>query len=438
MKKQQGLSVIRQNAAGIDIASKMHYVAVRPDCCEQPIRSFGTFTRDLYELRDWLLTCKVDSVAMEATGIYWVSLFLILEEAGLEVLLVNARTAKNVSGRKTDVKDAEWLRQLHSYGLLSASFQPDGFTRKLRSYMRHRKNLLEMAATHIRMMQKAMEQMNIKLTNVIADITGKSGQAIIRAILNGERDPQALVQLLDGRIKRSREEIALSLQGIWKEEHVFELRQSFELYHTYRQKVVECDEQIRRHVATKVTCTIAVASMPTKSRSNKNNLHFEAESVLKDLTGTDLTTVFGITATNALQILSETGTDMNKWPTVKHFTSWLNLAPNNKTTGGKVINTRITPKNNKAGQIFRMAAFAIQRSDNWLAHFYKRIKSRHGAAKAITATARKLAVIFYKLIKDRVAFQPITSEAYFEAFKQRQLQRLERQAKALGLSLKPI
>lgn len=438
MKKKSGFPVLYPNAAGIDISSREHYVAVNPQSDEYPVRCFGSYTDDLYALRDWLFSCSVDTVAMEATGIYWVSLYLILEEAGLQVFLVNAKHVKNVSGKKSDVKDAEWIRQLHSCGLLKGSFQPDTFTRTLRSYMRHRKNLIEMSATHIRMMQKAMEQMNIKLQNVIADITGKSGQAIIRAILNGERKPEVLVELLDGRIKKSKEEIARSLNGFWKEEHVFELSQSFELYHDYREKIIECDERIKEHLKKIVTTEDPQMINPARSRSNKNSLHFDATQILQKITGTDVTELCGITATNAMEILSETGTDMSKWPTVKNFTAWLNLAPNNKISGGKLLSSRIAKKKNKAGQVFKMAAFAVQRSNNWLALFYHRIKSRGGTAKAITATARKIAVIFYKLMKEKLSFKPLSKDLYTEALKQKQVTNLKRQAGKLGLALVPV
>lgn len=437
MKKKTGFPILYPNAAGIDIASREHYVAVNPQSCQNPIRAFGGYTEDLYVIRDWLINCKVDTVAMEATGIYWVNLFLILEGAGLKVFLVNARTVKNVSGKKSDVKDAEWIRQLHSCGLLSASFQPDEFTRKLRSYMRHRKNLTEMSATHILMMQKAMEQMNIKLHNVIADITGKSGQAIINAIINGERDRQKLVDLLDVRIKKSKTEVAKSLHGFWKEEHLFELQQSFDLFKIYRQKIIECDQQIYNHVSKNNKAPEPTMINPEKSRSNKNNLHFDATEILKQIIGTDITEIFGITASNAIEIISETGTDMNKWPTAKCFTSWLNLAPNNKISGGKLLSSRRPKKKNKAGQVFKMAAYAIQRSNNWLAHFYHRIKRKSGPGKAITATARKIAVIFYKLIKEKQTFQPISPEVYLETLKERQTRKIILQAQKLGLVLQP-
>lgn len=437
-EKKNVFPVIAPDAAGIDISSKEHFVAVNPASASPAIRCFGAFTEDLYAIVKWLKECKVKTIAMEATGIYWVSLFLVLEEVGFEVLLVNARHVKNVRGKKTDVSDAEWIRQLHSCGLLSASFQPDTWTRTLRTYMRHRKNLIEMAATHIRMMQKAMEQMNIKLQHVIADITGKSGQAIIGAILQGERNAENLVLLLDGRIKANRDEVKRSLQGIWKEENIFELQQSFELYHFYRSKIVECDSQIKNILYQKADLPEqGSASKKEHVKSNKNNLTFDAKDVLQQITGTDLTEIFGINDNTAMEILSETGFDMSKWPTAKHFTSWLNLAPNNKISGGKVLSSRIAKKKNRAGQVFKLAAYAVQRSKNWLALFYHRIKSKGGVRKAITATARKIAVIFYKMLKDKLMFQPTNTDAYMESFKEKQIKKLQKQAKSLGLMLTP-
>lgn len=437
MKKKSGFPVLYPNAAGIDIASREHYVAVNPEADENSIRAFGCFTEDLYAIAQWLTRCKVDTVAMEATGIYWVSLYLVLEEAGFNVVLVNAKHVKNVSGKKSDVKDAEWIRQLHSCGLLSSGFQPDNFIRTLRVLMRHRKNLIDMGATHIRMMQKAMEQMNIKLQNVIADITGKSGQAIIAAILDGEYRPEVLVQLLDGRVKASKETVIKSLKGVWKEENLFELQQSFQLYNTYQQKIHECDEKIKAHLKTRVHTAEPMMIKKKKAKNNKNNLSFDATEILSQITGVDLTQIFGITDTNAIEIISEVGLDMSKWQTAKHFTAWLNLAPNNKISGGKVLSSRTQKKRNVAGQIFKMAAFAVQRSKNWLAIFYHRIKSRSGAARAVTATARKIAVIFYKLLKEKIEFAPPSIEQYAEVIRERQVKKLKQQASRLGLTLVP-
>lgn len=432
-KKAKAFPILYPNAAGIDISSKEHYVAVNPDRSDTPIRSFGAFTEDLHELANWLRQCSVTTVAMEATGIYWVSLYLVLEDAGFEVVLVTAKHVKNVRGKKTDVSDAEWIRQLHSCGLLSASFQPDTFTRKLRTYMRHRKNLIEMSATHIRMMHKALEQMNIKVQHVIADITGKSGQEIIKAMVSGERDAKTLADLCDRRVKASKESIIKSLEGVWKEEHIFELEQSYTLFHTYHEKIQECDRQIEKHLLEK---SGGIAHQgKQKFKTNKNNLNFESVEILKSIIGTDLTEIYGITTTNAVEIISEVGLNMGKWPTVKHFTSWLNLAPNNKISGGRVLNSRIPKKKNNAGQFFKLAAFAIQRSKNWLATFYHRIKARRGTGKAVIATARKIASIFYKLVKDKVAFVPIPLEKYSAGFREYQIRKLKRQAQTLGYQL---
>ncbi len=435
MAEKKSFPILYPNAAGIDISSKEHYVAINPSVSDNPIRAFGSFTEDPRAIVSFLKESGVDTVAMEATGIYWISLFLVLEEAGFDVILVTAKHVKNVRGKKTDMSDAEWIRQLHSCGLLSASFQPDRFTRTLRSYMRHRKNLVEMSATHIRMMHKALEQMNIKLQHVITDIMGKSGQLIIQSIINGERDAERLATFCEKRIRADkRPAIIKSLQGIWKEEHVFELRQSYEIYHYYRARIRECDKQIEA-LLLEEPATANVEEKKVYAKSNKNNLGFDATEALRQMTGTDLTQIFGITSTNALEIISEIGLDMNKWPTVKHFTSWLNLAPNNKISGGKLLSSRIQKKKNAASQIFRFAAFAVQRSKNWLALFYHRIKAKAGTPKAIVATARKIAVIFYKMMKEKVSFNPTPIEAYSQGFKEAQIKRLKHKAKALGLSL---
>lgn len=432
---KKAFPILNPDAAGIDIASKEHFVAVNPNSSSEPIRCFGSFTQDLNAIASWLKECNVNTVAMEATGIYWISLFLILEEAGFDVVLVTAKHVKNVRGKKTDVIDAEWIRQLHSCGLLSASFQPDSFTRKLRTFMRHRKNLVEMAATHTRMMQKALEQMNIKLQHCIADITGKSGMLVIKAILEGERDPVKLASFCDGRIRKSKKEnIIKSLEGFWKEEHIFELEQSHDLYQSYQAKIRDCDAQIEG-LLREQTGIDKIPDEKIKAKSNKNNLNFNAKPLLNKLTGTDLSEIFGITETNALDIISEVGLDMSKWPTVKHFTSWLNLAPNNKISGGKIISSRIQKKKNRANQIFKMAAYAVQRSKHWLATFFRRIKAKKGTPWAVVATARKIAIIFYKMMRDKVKFNPIPLDSYMDEFKSYQLIKLKRQAKKLGLQL---
>ena len=436
MKTKKAFKIIHPYAAGIDIASKEHFVAVNPELEDEPIQSFGAHTEDLYALSKWLKKCKVDTVAMEDTGIYWVSLFLILEEAGFDVVLVNARHVKNVHGKKTDVKDAEWIRQLHSCGLLSSSFQPDNYTRTLRSYVRHRKNLTDMAATHKNRMHKALELMNIKVQHVITDITGKSGQEIIRGIINGERNPELLAKYCDGRIKKSKKpEIIKSLLGVWKDEHIFELRQSFDLYYIYQKMINECSVKIDALLKQKLAEDIQSVQVQPQLQEPQMS---DPKDVLKSILGVDITACYGLTEKNSVEILSEIGFNVHKWPTAKHFTSWLNLAPNNKITGGKVIKTRRDKKRNYAGQLFKIAANSIQRSDHWLAHFYRRIKARSGAGKANVATARKLAVIFYNMLKHKMEFNPLPNAEYIKRQNQQQLKRMNKQAVRLGMILVPI
>jgi transposase len=285
------------------------------------------------------------------------------------------------------------------------------------------------------MMHKALEQMNIKLQHVISDITGKSGQEIIKASIRGERNPTELCTYCDKRIRpEKKEDIIKSLNGVWKEEHIFELEQSYTLYNFYHEKIKECDLQIENHLREKSGVdSFEVVKM--KAKSNKNNLNFNAKEILEQLTGTDLSEIFGITESNAIEIISEVGLDMNKWPTVKHFTSWLNLAPNNKISGGKILSSRISKKKNNAGQVFKMAAFAVQRSKNWLALFYHRIKAKRGTSKAVVATARKIAAIFYKLLKERIKFNPIPIDKYMDGFKEARIRKIKRQAENFGLQI---
>lgn len=434
MKRE--LKVLRPNAAGIDVASEIHYVAVPDDRSELSVRSFGSFTSDIHEMAQWLKSCSIDTVAMESTGIYWIQLFLILEEYGIEVFLVNARHVKNVSGRKSDVQDCQWIQQLHSYGLLNASFQPNNITRELRTYLRHRKSLTESYSQQILLMQKAFEQMNIKLHNVLSDICGKSGQRIILAILSGELNPERLVALVDPKVKASREDIVKSLTGIWREEHLFELKQAYELYLIFKKKIQECDIQIERTLTKMENDLDNTEDCNIKRRVySQNRLSFNGTQYLYKILGVDITKVFGISELTALDIISETGIDMSKWYTRKHFTSWLNLAPNNRVSGGKLLRPKKTKKRNKAGQAFMMAAYSLQRSNHWLGQYYRRIKSRSGPQIAIKATARKLAIIFYEMIKNKVEFNPIPLKEYEENYKRLKLKRLTVQASQLGFKL---
>ncbi|HEX2396392.1 MAG TPA: IS110 family transposase [Bacteroidales bacterium] len=437
---KDGFKIVNPNAAGIDIASQMHYVAVPADRDVQAVRKFGSFTKDLHEIARWLKQCNIDTVAMESTGIYWIQLYLILEEYGFDVYLVNARHIKNVTGRKSDVLDCQWILQLHTYGLLSASFQPENLTRELRSYMRHRKNLTQSYASQVQLMQKAFEQMNIKLHNVITDITGKTGQNIIKSILAGERNPTILAQLTDIHVKKSKDEIIKSLQGNWRDENLFELKQSYELFLIFKEKINECDFQIQKVLEKIQNSSDLPKGSSNKIRGvyNKNRFNFNATNYLINILGTDVTQIFGISELLATEIISETGIDMSKWPSKKHFTSWLNLVPNNRVSGGKLLKPKKVKKKNKAGQAFLMAAYALQRSNHWLGEFYRRLKSRNGPVIATKATARKIALIFYDMVKQKSDFNPIPIDTYNQKFKERKLKYIKTQAHLLGLNLVPV
>lgn len=436
--KKAALEVINPNAAGIDIGSTFHYVAVPEDRCEEAVRRFNSFTRDLHELAQWLKDCGITTVAMESTGIYWVQLFLILEQYGFEVFLVNAHHIKNVSGRKSDVSDCQWIQQLHSYGLLTASYQPEELVRSLRGYMRHRKNLTQNYATHVLHMQKAFEQMNVKLHNVLADITGKSGLLMVQAILAGERNAEKLASLADKKVKSSKEELIKSLEGNWQEEPLFELKQAYELFLIYKEKIAECDVQIEKALQ-KFNSDVDTSDYKNAPRKvyNKNRMNFNASLYLKDVLGVDITQVFGISEISAVEIVSEVGIDMSKWPSVKHFTSWLNLAPNNRISGGKKLKNKRLKKKNKAAQAFKMAAYALQRSDHWLGAFYRRMKAKGGPLLATKATARKLAVIFYHMVQRQAEFNPIPLEQYEATLTEKRLNYLNKQARKMGMVLVP-
>lgn len=431
--------ILHPNAAGIDIASQMHYVAVPTDRDEQSVRKFGSFTEDLHDMARWLKLCKIDTVAMESTGVYWVQPFLVLEEYGFDVYLVNARHIKHVSGRKSDIKDCQWIQQLHSCGLLNKSFQPEDLMRELRTYVRQRKNLTQGYATQVQLMQKAFDQMNVKLHNVISDITGKSGLLMIDAILKGERDARVLAELADRRIKATKEDIIKSLQGIWRHDNLFELKQAYELYLVFRDKIVDCDKQIEivlKQIADKSDET---TKYNQKRKANgKNKFNFNASDYFKVISGVDLTEIFGISELSVAEIVSETGTDMTKWVTEKNFTSWLNLAPNTRTSGGKRLKSKPMKKKNKAGQAFLIAASSLKASNNWLGEFYRRIKAKSGSPVAIKATARKLAIIFYRMLKEKIDFSPLPIEEYNQYFKERKLKYINKQAISYGFKLIPL
>jgi transposase len=438
-RQQQTLLTVHPHAAGMDIGSRFHVVAVPPDRSAEPVRTYESFTADLHRMADWLVDLGITTVAMESTGVYWIPAFEILEARGLEVLLVNARHVKNVPGRKTDVHDAVWLQQLHQHGLLRGSFRPAQTLATLRAYLRHRERLLEYAAAHIQHMQKALMLMNVQLHHVVSDITGATGMKIIRAIVAGNHDPAMLASYRDIRCQASVETLTEALTGHYCAEHVFALRQALELYDCYQGKVVECDQAIE---ATLASCEQAAPEMPlppARYRTRQaNEPRFDVRTALFQLLGTDLTQLHGFGAYTALRLIGECGTDMSKWLTAKHFTSWLTLAPDNKISGGKLLSTTTRRSANRAAKILRLAAVNVGKTQTALGAFYRRLAARVGKAKAVTATARKLAVLFYNALRYGMSYKDPGATYYEAQYRERVLKGLRRRAQELGYALQEI
>jgi transposase len=412
-------------------------VAVPQDRDDNPVREFKSFTADLQALADWLKECAIDTVAMESTGVYWIPLFELLESRGFKVFLVNARHVKNVSGRKSDVLDCQWLQQLMSFGLLSGAFRPKDDICGLRAVVRQREMLLDYQGSHIQHMQKALTQMNVQLGNVISDVAGVTGLAIIRALVKGERDPMRLAALRDCRIKASEEDIAKSLQGNWREEHLFALGQALALYDAYQARVEECDRQLQTMFARLERHD----GKPAKSKRrwrNKNAPSFDAREALYKLCGVDLTTIDGIDIATALKILSEIGPDLSRFKTMKHFCSWLGLCPGTKITGGKLISGKSKRTANRAAQALKLAAAGLRSSQSALGAYYRRLCARMDRAKAVTAAAHKLARIVFALLTKGQAYVDQGQEHFEERYKQRVLFHLKRRAQHLGFQLQPI
>lgn len=427
MELPKHLQHINPYAAGIDIGSRSHFVAVPDGSCKKPVQEFSSFTDDLHRMAAWLLDCRVTTVAMESTGIYWIPVFEILESRGLEVQLVNARHVKNVPGRKSDVLDCQWLQRLHSYGLLEGAFRPAEQVCTLRTYVRQRMNLVRYAGSHIQHMQKALSQMNLQLANVVSDITGVTGMRIIKAVLAGERDPLVLARLRDPRCKNDASTIARSLNGNLRPEHLFSLKQAVELYEFYQRQITECDRQILDQLADF-----------DAADGSGNDPPASLEEALLRMSGVDLTRIDGIDTNSALKILSEIGTDMSRWKSAKHFASWLGLCPGTKISGGKRLSARSKPVANRAAATLRMAAFTLYRSKSALGAYFRRQRSRLGAPKAITATAHKLARLVYSMLKYGTAYLDIGQKRYEESYRTRALQNLKRKAQEFGFSLVEI
>ena len=427
--------IVNPNAAGIDVSSKEHFVAVPEGRCKEDVRCFKGFTRDLHQLANWLKECDVDTVAMESTGVYWFHLYTILLDYGIEVYLVNAYHVKNVPGRKSDVSDCRWLQHLHTLGMLRSCFQPDNLTRTLRNYVRQRKMLIKQMSSETQRMQKALEQMNIKLNNVIRDITGKTGMAIITKILKGETDPNVLVQYRDHRIKASKETLLKSLEGNWREEQIFNLRLAYEHYFFLQDQLRQCDQQCEKTIQQMENLSIPKKQIESHS-SSKNHPRFNVSKYLYHCLGVDVTQIYGIKRTIALAVFSETGPDLKeKFPTEKQFLSWLNVVPNNKISGGKIISSRVSKKKNNAGQAFREAANTLWRAQNPLGDFLRRKKAKSGSGQAIVATARKLAAIYYKMVTEKLEFDPYILQGDQQGYLKNKIKNLEKSIIRTKMSL---
>lgn len=439
-KTAEALPLVNPYAAGLDIGSREIWVCVPTQEGIAQVKTFGTFTPDLKRLSEWLLSHEIKTVAMESTGVYWIPVFELLESCGLDVYLVNAHQLKHVPGRKSDYQDCQWIQKLHTLGLLTASFRPEAEMCALRAYLRHRAQLLQHRAPHVLHIQKALQQMNLQLAHVLSDITGETGMAILRAIVNGQRDPLALAQLRNPLCKSSEETLAKALTGDWKAEQLFVLQQSLELYDFYTRQLLTCDNAIqlqfsaiRPRIQGQPEGTPTIFPKPT--RKSKNAPTVDVRSQIIRITGVDLVAVDGISEALAQTILSEIGTDMSRWPTDKHFASWLGLAPHNDISGGRVLRSRTLPTNNRAGQAFRQAATSVSRTASAFGAFYRRKRAQAGPQFAQVATAHKIARTVYHLLKDRTQYVDIGASGYEQQHRQREIDSLFKKAHRLGFTL---
>lgn len=431
-------NIIRPNSAGIDISSKDYVVSVPKDRGMDNIRTFGAFTCDLQSIALWLLSCKIETVAMESTGIYWKQLFVVLQEHGLEVFLVNSRHVKNVTGKKTDEEDAHWIMRLHTCGLLSNSFQPTEEVRTLRELVRHRKKTNKSKTVAINMMTKALNSMNVKLNMVLSDITSKSGMGIIASINSGERLPEELIKQVHHRVKASREDILKALEGCWREECLFELKQATDHYYFLQGQTLECDKRIEEQlgiIAAKYSAG-DITGLKEKSKikyCRKNDLNFSTAPYLYSILGVDATQIFGISDETALTLFAEIGADLSSFSSANRFTSWIGLAPNNKISGGKIISSRLPKKKHHVKNALIHAANSLYHSKNAMGDSYRRLKSRIGPKAAKCAMARKMAIIYYHMVTKKEAFNIGLYEKQQTMFKNKRIKFLEAQLAELKL-----
>jgi transposase len=434
------LEVIHPDAAGIDIGNESHYVAVPPQRDNQPVRRFGCTTAELRAMADWLRQCRIRTVAMQSTGVYWIAVFDILEEAGFKMYLVNARETKNLPGRKSDVQESQWLMKLHTYGLLRNSFRPAQEIRTMRTYWRQRNDLVRSAGRHIQRIQKALTQMNIQLANVLSDVSGVTGQAIIKAILGGERDPHQLAALRDPRVQASVEEVACSLEGHWQADLLFVLKQEQEGYEFCQKQMAECDRQLEKYLLQREDRSHGV-QLPEEKRKGRikkrrgNKPQFDLRGELFRMTGTDLTQIDGIDVTTATTIFSEAGYDMSRWETENHFVSWLRLCPDNRISGDKIIGKGRLPTNNRATIALKMAASGLRTSQTYLGAQFRRLRTKLTAPVAIKAMAAKLARLVYRMLRYGMNYVDQGMEFYQAQHRKLQIRSLKWKAAQLGFQV---
>jgi transposase len=440
-KESESLLCVNPDAAGLDIGRDEIWACVPADRAAPAVRVFGTYTPDLNALADWLVACGIKTVALESTGVYWIPIYEILEARGLKVYVVNARHVKHVPGRKSDLQDCQWLQRLHTYGLLTASFRPAADMCAIRSYVRQRAMLIEYRAAHIQHMQKALQQMNLQLTQVLSDITGKTGLAIIRAILAGEHDPQRLATWRDERCAKSEVEIVKALTGHYRAEHLFALKQAVALYDMYTTQIQDCDTELER--LWQAQRPNRDQDLPPLDSTDKCNTHsknapsYDARTLLYEVVGVDLVAISGLNASTVQTILSDTGLDLSAFPSEKHFCSWLNVAPRNDISGGKVLRSRTLKAGNRAGQAFRLAAQAVSRKQDEFGAYYRRQRARLGPEQAIVATAHKIARAFYHVLKHHTPFHALSADDYNQQVRDREVAHLKRKATHLGFTLMP-
>jgi transposase len=433
------LDIVHPDAGGIDVGGSEHWVAISPDRDPEPVRRFGCFTANLRELAQWLIDKGVRSVAMQSTGVYWMPVFEVLEQNGLDVYLVNARDTKNLPGRKSDVQECQGLLKLHTFGLLSNSFQPANEIRIARTLWRQRGNLVAQAGSAIQRMQKVLTEMNIQLSNVLSDLSGVSGMKIIAAILDGERDPWTLAALVRPEVKATADDIAKSLEGNWRDELLFLLQQEVELYRFYQEKIADCDLQLQKHLKS-FASTVDIQAQPLGpkpkgKKGSRNAPQFDLRTELYRITGIDWAQINGIDVLTAQTVIAEAGADLSAFPSEKHFASWLGLCPTNEQSGARILTRRTRKVVNRATVAFRNAAATLLRSQSYLGAQYRRLRTRLGAPKAITAMARKLACLFYRLVKHGQQYVDKGTEYYEARYREQQIRSLAKRAQKLGLQL---